>query len=1017
MSRKSKAVADLAQAQQEYQAGRYDRALGIYDTLLAAEPGLVPALVNRGVVLRALGRAEDALASYKQALELAPDNGQAWANLANLMSHHGKWTEAADAYGRAAAVLPQQAAALRLTAANCLLSAGDTARARPAFATLSRHAATGLPALIGLCGCYRRDRQIAAALALAERIAQSYPQDARSHSNLAETLFVFGRFAEAEVPLRRALALNPDDLAIRCRLGQLMVSCRQWDRAEHELAEVLRRDPDHLDARLGWARLRLLRGEIPDAWNDYSWRWRRPGAQRARFAQPEWNGEPLPDATLLIYSEQGLGDTIQFCRFIERAAALVGRVVVLAPPPLARLLDGVAGIAQLVAAGSALPEFDRHIPLMDLPRVLSAGLADIGCRVPYVKAPGDPKLRRRVQLAGFRVGIVWAGNPAHDNDSQRSVTLDRFLPLLRHPEVRLIGLQKGARAEDAAAFADLLPNLGDALTDMGATAAVLEELDLVITVDSAVAHLAGALGRPVWMLTPYAPDWRWGGLGEDTPWYPTMRLLRQPAPGDWDSVFRQIDLRLADLLQPGRGELLRSAAKAADGKPRFVMELPRHLLRDAGISFLRQRELHFRGYEASTRAFLDAHLQAGDIFIDVGAHWGLMSLHAATAHPSIRVLAIEASPDNFPHLRRSIAINGLGGRVQAVHSGAWDGEGTASVLPQSTMGHAVRPGDGPGPAVTLATVDSLLAAQPGLAEGRVVMKVDVEGAEPEVLTGSRALLTSGRLAALIWERGQDYDAADLFARLCDKLDELSALGFTHWRFAHEDAGGPLIPYVPGPDLTNIFSLAPGIAPAADYVTDASRPLPIKPARPQAGEAGARADFVRRLMAAQAPDGGYWAHAKVLEAGADERAKLAARLLDGGAASVLDLGAGLCRLRAALPAGTAYTAVDLLPWHGVSQAINLDAGGFPAGRWDAAALLAVLPHLHHAREVLARTRQAAGRLVLSYPTTDAVAGELLRRARGYFNDFDRADMAALLAETGWQIEREAELGEETVWLCR
>lgn len=1018
MAQENKAAALLAQAQAEYQAGRYDRALAAYDTIIKHNPQYAPALINRGVVLRALGRAEEALECYKRALELAPDSGHGWVNLANLMAQHGKWSEAAEAYNRGAALLPNQAAGLRLQAANSLLSAGDTARARAAFAALMRHAVTGLDAMIGLCGCYRRNRQLDAAQALAERIANSYPQDARSHANLAETLFVAGRFIEAEAPLRRALSLAPDSISIRCRLGQLMVSCRQWDRAEQELSEVLRREPDNLDARLGWARLRLLRGEIPDAWNDYSWRWRRPSAQRPRFARPEWTGEKRPGETLLIYTEQGLGDTIQFVRFIERAAALVGRVVLVAPPPLMRLLKGVAGVAELIAAGPnvELPEFHCHIALMELPRVLAVGLADIGCRVPYVNAPADAKLRRSVQLPGFRVGIVWAGNPAHDNDAQRSVTIDRFLPLMRHPELRLIGLQKGPRAADATPFADVLPNLDSQLADMGATAAVIEELDLVITVDSAVAHLAGALGRPVWMLTPYAPDWRWGGQGEDTPWYPTMRLFRQPEPGDWDAVFRRIDIRLADMLQPGRGEVLQSAARDSQGKPRFVMELPRHLLRDAGISFLVQRELRFRGYEASTRAFLDAHLQEGDVFVDVGAHWGLMTLHAATAKPGIRVLAVEASPDNFPHLRRSIAINGLGARVHAVHTGAWDGEGVASVLPESTMGHSVRPGDGPGPAVPLATVDSLLAARPELARGRVIMKVDVEGAEPEVLTGARGLLSSGRVAALIWERGQDYDKEERFNRLEEKMRELSALGFTHWRFCHEDAGGPLIPYVPGPDLTNIFSLAPGVTPLQSYDTDSKRPLPIKAPRSKAMEAQTRAAFVQRLIEAKVPDGGYWAAAKLLEAGAKERAKLAASLLDN-AASVLDLGAGLGALRTALPAGSRYMGVDLLPWPGLDQGLNLDTDALPEGEWDAAVLMSVLAHLHHPAEVLGKVRKAAKRLVVSYPTIDMVAGEVLRRGRGYFNDLDRQDLQDMLKQVGWEVESETTLGDEGVWLCR
>jgi len=1011
------AEAEIARAMALQSANNHQEAVAIYDRLLAADPDLVPALINRGVALRALKRPQEALEAYKRALTLQPDNGRVWYNMGNLLAEHGEAKQAAESMTRAMELIPDNTT-IRLAAAAAMLAAGKTEAARKIYGGLVENPACGLEGLLGLSACYRRSRDWAAAIATAERAASAFPTMARAHYTLAEALMQAGRYDEAEAPLRRAIALSPDDITLLSRLGQLAISRHDFDGAEAALSEVLRRDPKHLDARLGWARVRLLRGEIPDAWNDYSWRWQRPQNKKPFLDKAEWDGSPQPDKTLMLYCEQGMGDSVQFARFATHAAKLVGKVVLLVPPALRRVLETVPGVAQVAVPGKKLPDFDLHLPLMDVPRVLRLGHADVGMTKPYIKAPAETTLRRLVQAQGFRVGVVWAGNPDHDNDHLRSIAPDRLVRLARFPQVRLIGLQKGAREKDNAAFAEILPNIGPRLQDMAATAAVLEELDLVVTIDSSVAHVAAALGRPVWMLVPYAPDWRWYGLGEDTPWYPTMRLFRQRKEGDWDEVLGRVETGLADLLAPGRGVSIPSIFRHEDGRPRFVMELPRHLMRDAGISYLHQRETRFLGYEPATRAFLDAHVRSGDLFVDVGAHWGMMTLQALTRHDDVRAVAIEASPVNAAQLRRWLAINGVADRVDVVHAGAWNtAEGEGSVSPQSTMGHSVKPGksDMGGPTIPLVTIDGCVQNLAGAAGRRVIIKIDVEGNEPEVIEGARALIDSGRVAAIIWERGGQYDEGERRERLSEMVAALEAKGFTHWHFPHEDAGGALVPWVLGEEFGNVFALAPGVEPLACYRPPVRRTPPSRPMRPLALREDRRLEHVERMIAAKAPDAARWAWVKQLEPGAHIRAQAAAPHL-AGAASVVDLGAGLGRLRAALPNGVAVRAVDLVLWPWVDEALDLDAR-FPEGRWDAAAMLGLLAHLHRPEEALKRARAAAGRLVLSYPLVEDFSDAKQRRIAGCFNDFTRTALHELLERAGWRVDAEEKIGLETVFACR
>ena len=301
-------------------------------------------------------------------------------------------------------------------------------------------------------------------------------------------------------------------------------------------------EPTDIDTRYHRALLQLLMGNLAEGFAGYEARfetklWR---GDKRHFRQPEWRGEELAGRTILLYAEQGLGDTLQFCRYAALVAARGGRVVLEAPPPLRHLLDGLAGVERLIAHGEEPGDFDVQCPLLALPHLLGTDLESIPAAIPYLATPDDvrrawrDRLGRRVRT---RVGLVWAGNPRFINDRRRSLPFAALAPLWSLPSIDWFSLQVGPRAEDlASAPSGLITDLAPELHDFAETAAAVEQMDLVISVDTAVAHLAGALSKPVLLLLPFAPDWRWMRRGETSPWYPGHRLLRQDMRREWANV-------------------------------------------------------------------------------------------------------------------------------------------------------------------------------------------------------------------------------------------------------------------------------------------------------------------------------------------------------------------------------------------------------------------------------------------------------------------------------------------------
>ena len=453
------------------------------------------------------------------------------------------------------------------------------------------------------------------------------------------------------------------------------------------------------------------------------------------------------------------------------------------------------------------------------------------------------------------------------------------------------------------------------------------------------------------------------------------------------------------------------------------MMLPRVALRDPGVGFLFQKETRQGGYEYPTRRFFDVHLQPGDLFIDVGAHWGIFTLQAATRHRhAIKVLAIEPHPQNIEQLKGAVRLNDVQDDVEIVATAAGAKAGAAPLLINSTMGHSLY-GHGLPPAardttqitVPVVALDRLLAERPDLGERRTFLKVDVEGFEPEVLAGARDLLESGRVAAVVWEYGRAMLGGKRREKMLAMVEQFHSRGFTLFRFPHPGMGGPLVPFAPTPGCCNVFALAPGFdrLPYYDKPNRGPEPLPIPNKAPADPET--RAATTELLLARKLTDAARWADFEALHKGADERAGLAAPLVAPGS-SLLDLGAGTMALGEVIGTDCRYQPADLLPYADNTIVVDLNQGQFPEGAWDAVAALELFEYIHDVPALLRRCRASARRLVFTYRLRDR-QDITARREKGWFNDFSHDDMRAMLQRTGWTaIIAEKVPGSGLPYLC-
>jgi len=498
-------------------AGAREEALAALEQALVVDPSNADAHNNLGNAALDLGDQPRAIAHYQAALAARPDHAEGHYNLGNAHAATGSPAEAIASFGRAIALRPDHAGAHN-NLGNVLRAEGRIEEA---------------------LDCYRR--------AIALR-----PDDAGTRNNMAMTLISVHRPLEAVALLTAILARHPDHAEAANNLGGALLALDRLEEAADAFARAVAIDPDHAQARFGMGLALLGMGRFAEGWAAYEARWRDPRFRDGKNdpTAPRWQGEPLEGRRILLHAEQGFGDTIQFARYAPMVQARGGQVVLQVQAPLKTLLAPLAPL--VLAEADALPEIDLHCPLLSLPMVFGTDAATVPAPIPYLHA--DPVRVRRLAFlrpAGGRprIGVAFSGSAAHTDDLLRSIPAAMFLPPLLAEGVCVHVVQTDLRAEDARAVM-ALPDVdyhGNDLASFADTAALLSLMDLVISVDTSIAHLAGAMGLPTWILLQHAADFRWMRGRPDSPWYPTARLFRQETSGDWEAVLQRVAEALRDL--------------------------------------------------------------------------------------------------------------------------------------------------------------------------------------------------------------------------------------------------------------------------------------------------------------------------------------------------------------------------------------------------------------------------------------------------------------------------------------
>jgi tetratricopeptide (TPR) repeat protein len=500
-----------------YQTGNFRQAENIYKEILESQPDNFDALYFLGVILQQKKEYDSAISYYKKALHLNPRKADAYYNLGLIFQDQAEFDEAIESYQQAIKLNPDFADAYY----NLGLIFQDQAEADSAIAN------------------YRI-------------FLQFNSKDADAYLNLGHAYQMKGQLEEAITCFQKAMQINTDLPDAYYNLGNAYKEKGQPEVAIPYYQKAIQRAPDFVDAHWNMALALLLSGDFNQGWKKYEWRWKLENRHLPVFAQPLWNGSSIDGLTILIHGEQGFGDIIQFVRYVPLVAERGAKVLLRCGGELVSLLQNIRGIDKVLSYSEQPSDFDTYCPIATLPLLFGTTLDTIPAKIPYVGVSPSiiEKWEHRIQKdnSTLRIGLVWSGNPKNIILKNKSFPLETFMPLGELHKIAFYSLQKGNASEQAKnpPKGITLLDYTDEINDFSDTAALIENLDLVISVDTAVAHLTGALGKPIWTLLPFSPAWRWLLHRDDSPWYPTMRLFRQPSPGDWESVIEHV-----------RGELLK----------------------------------------------------------------------------------------------------------------------------------------------------------------------------------------------------------------------------------------------------------------------------------------------------------------------------------------------------------------------------------------------------------------------------------------------------------------------------
>jgi len=529
------------------ESGKYPESIELINEALALRPDETEWLNNLALSYLRQGDAERGLAVYRRVAELRPQDPQAYYRLGHAQEYLHTWGPAAAAYQRAIDLEPH-CPDFYCGLGRVLHKAKNLEGAAQAYESAVR--LRPLHSLFNDLGLVLVDLgQFGAALEAFRHALALKPESAETAGCLGYLFLRKGDLKSAVESYRCAVRLDSKLIMPLIRLGEALVTLGELDKARECFERVLALEPGAVEATWNIGLLHLREGNFSAGWKEYEARWKACQYDSRELGRPLWKGEPLEGARILLYHEQGLGDALQFVRYVPLVAGRGGQVILEAHPRLRRLFEQTEGASQVISRDEPLPEFSWQCPLLSLPLAFGTELGTIPARVPYVHP--NPALVEawRKWFAGksVRVGIAWGGSPDHTRNQWRSMELVQLAPLLQTEGATFYSLQMGAPAEQM----KLLPpsagliDLEAAQKDFADTAAIVANLDLVISVDTSVAHLAGAMGKPVWILLSYAADWRWLLEREDSPWYPTARLFRQTAPGVWADPVK----RLAEALR------------------------------------------------------------------------------------------------------------------------------------------------------------------------------------------------------------------------------------------------------------------------------------------------------------------------------------------------------------------------------------------------------------------------------------------------------------------------------------
>ncbi|MGD0962088.1 MAG: tetratricopeptide repeat protein, partial [Methylomonas sp.] len=533
-----------------HELNQFEAALASYNQALAVKPDFAEAYNCRGLTLKALKQFEASLESYEQAIALKPDYAEAYFNFGIALQELKQFDAALASYGHALAIKPDYAE----TYMNLGIALQDMKQYEAAIGNYD-YAIEVNPdyaeAFLNRGLALQELKQFDRALASYDRAIAVKSDFAEAYNNKGVLLHLLKQFPAALAAFDQSIAIKPDYAEAWHNRGHVFLDMLRIEPAMACYDEAIRLQPDFAGAYWDKALLKILLGEYGEGWRLYEWRWQDQQKDNVRnFAQPLWLGETdIKDKTLLIHAEQGLGDFIQFCRYASKLESLAAKVLLEAPKSLTALLSTLKNSVTILEQGQPMPDFDVHCPVMSLALACKTTLETIPADTPYLYADSEKYNIWRERLGvkpRLRIGLVWSGSTVHKNDHNRSIPLQLFAPLFAATDFEFHVLQKEIRAEDGEEL-KLLQNIrvhSEHLTDFTETAALAACMDLIISVDTSVAHLAGALAKPVWILLPFRPDYRWKLERTDSPWYPSATLFRQPAADDWDSVITALAEKL-----------------------------------------------------------------------------------------------------------------------------------------------------------------------------------------------------------------------------------------------------------------------------------------------------------------------------------------------------------------------------------------------------------------------------------------------------------------------------------------